>query len=198
VPVEVHRAFAAHKRYPVDVEPLFSRAVPFRFGGVETLGLGPEDLLCHLSVHASKSDLFFIAQKHVRDVERVTRRARVDWKVLVERVEQAGCAAGAYYLLQAANRQFEAGVPSSVLEELRPRGVRRLWLDRYLNPSTFPIYRFPEHNTAQIQWRVAFPLIDNPWRWPGVAFRYSLARFLDWTGGHGGAAISGQRDSKSI
>lgn len=198
VPVEIHRGFASHGRYFADVEQLFGHAVKFRVGRTEALGLCAEDLLCHLCVHACKSDYFFIAQKHVRDVERIVRRARVDWTELVDRLEQAGCAAGSYYLLVAANRQYGAGVPLTILELLRPRGVRRWWLDRYLNPSTFPIYRFPEHNTAQIQWRVAFPLIDNPWRWPGVALRYSLARLLDWTAGHSGAAISGQRGSKSI
>jgi hypothetical protein len=180
VPVEVHRAFAAHKRYPVDVEPLFSRAVPFRFGGVETLGLGPEDLLCHLCVHATKSFFYFIAPKHVRDVERVVRRESVDWEALVRRVERIGCAAGAYYLLRAANQQFGAGVPSPVLAELRPRRGRRWWLDCHLDPAAFPIYRFPNHSTAQVQWRLTFPLIDSPWRWPIVALRYVKARILDW------------------
>lgn len=195
VPVEVHRAFAAHGRYPIDVEALFGRAVPFRVGGVETRGLDPEDLLCHLCIHAAKSDFFFMARKHVRDVERVVRQGTVDWEVVVGRVKRSGSAAGAFYLLTAACRQHGAVIPATVLESLRPIGVRRWWLDRHLDPSAFPIYRFGQHRTAQVQWRLTFPLIDSPWRWPGVAWRYARVRALDWTSARFPADTPEQRES---
>ena len=58
-----------------------------------------------------------------------------------------------------------------VFAKLRPGCLRRRWLDRYLRPETFPIYRFPEQRLTQIKIRLLLPLIDRFSDWPRYLLR---------------------------
>jgi hypothetical protein len=69
--VELHRAYAAYGRYPVDVDGLLGRAVPFRLGQEPALGLCREDLLVHLCVHIAKGFFCWNEPKHLRDIAAV-------------------------------------------------------------------------------------------------------------------------------
>jgi hypothetical protein len=169
--VELHRWLSGHDRYPVDGGGLFARAEEFTFGETQARGLSCEDLLLHLCLHMGTSYFHVIERKHVADIGLLTNKRRVDWPIFIERVRKAGCRAIAYYALLAAKLQAGASVPADVARKLRPGKLRRLWLGRNIDPSSFPIYRFQGHSLKRIKRRMLLPLLDRPGQWSGFIFR---------------------------
>ncbi|MCJ7525288.1 MAG: nucleotidyltransferase family protein [Candidatus Aminicenantes bacterium] len=169
--VELHRWLSGHDRYPVDSAGLFERAEKFAFGETAAMGLGAEDLLLHLCLHMGASFFIVIEPKHVLDIALLTQKRQLHWDVFVERCSQFRLATIVYYSLLAANEQHHAKIPKTVLERLRPGWLRRCWLDRYLRPGTFPIYRFPKQRLTQIKIRLLLPLIDRFSDWPRYLLR---------------------------
>jgi len=185
--IELHRELAGHGRYPVESAALFDRAVPFRFGAEPARGLGLEDLLLHLSIHLAKSYFRNIEEKHIRDLDTILRKAAPDWDAFVARARVAGCAAGAYWGLRAAQAQYGTPLPPGVLASLRPGRLRRMWLWGFLNPAKTPCYRWGHHPTWLVQALVALPLVDPVRRWPEI-----LTRYLRLRGGEIALALSGR------
>jgi hypothetical protein len=142
--VEVHVALAPYALYRVDHEGLFDRAVPFRLGRATARGLCPEDLLCHLVIHAAKSHFRAIERKHITDVERVVARLPLRWEVAIERMRSAGCATAGFFMLSAAAHLDDAPVPRWVLASLSPSYFRRAWLEPWLTWRQFPLLRRPD------------------------------------------------------
>lgn len=171
VVVELHRWLSGHDRYPVDSSGLFKRAEKFNFGETPALGLGLEDLLLHLCLHMGASFFFVIEPKHVLDIALLTRKRQINWDVFVDRCSQFRLMTIVYYALLAAKKQQLAEIPEMVFAKLRPGCLRRRWLDRYLRPETFPIYRFPEQRLTQIKIRLLLPLIDRFYDWPRYLLR---------------------------
>ncbi len=169
--VELHRWLSGHDRYPLDSAGLFARAEKFDFGETPALGLAPEDLLLHLCLHMGTSYFHVIERKHVADISLLIKKRRMDWPVFLQRVDRAGAMAIAYYALQAAQLQENALVPAEVMRTLRPGKIRRLWLEKSIDPGRFPIYRFPEHPLKKIKRRLLLPLLDNPRQWSGFFWR---------------------------
>jgi hypothetical protein len=169
--VELHRWLSGHDRYPVDSAGLFERAEKFNFGETSALGLAAEDLLLHLCLHMGASFFSVIEPKHVLDIALLTRKRQLHWDTFVERCTQFRLLTITYYALLAAKEQQHAEIPEMVLTRLRPHWLRRRWLDRYLRPGTFPIYRFPEQRLTQIKIRLLLPLIDRFSDWPRYMLR---------------------------
>jgi hypothetical protein len=169
--VELHRWLSGHDRYPLDSVGLFSRAEKFVFGETPAMGLGVEDLLLHLCLHMGSSFFFVIEPKHVLDIALLTRKRQLNWDTFIERCTQFQLLTIAYYALLAAKKQQHAEIPEMVFARLCPSWLRRRWLDRYLRPETFPIYRFPEQRLTQIKIRLLLPLIDHFSDWPRYLLR---------------------------
>jgi hypothetical protein len=169
--VELHRWLSGHDRYPLDSAGLFARAEKFIFGETPAMGLGVEDLLLHLCLHMGSSFFFVIEPKHVLDIALLTRKRQLNWDTFVKRCSQFRLPTIAYYALLAAKDQQHAEIPEMVFTRLRPGWLRRRWLDRYLRPETFPIYRFPEQRLTQIKIRLFLPLIDRFSDWPRFLLR---------------------------
>jgi len=169
--VELHRWLSGHDRYPVDSAGLFARAEKFTFGETQALGLGLEDLLLHLCLHMGSSFFFVIEPKHVLDIALLTQNRQVKWDIFIERCYQFRLRTIVYYSLRAAKEQHQAEIPETVFARLRPGWLRRRWLDRYLRPGTFPIYRFPKQRLTQIKIRLLLPLIDRFSDWPRYLLR---------------------------
>jgi len=169
--VELHRWLSGHDRYPLDSAGLFARAEKFVFGETTALGLGLEDLLLHLCLHMGASFFFVIESKHVLDIALLTRKRQLNWNAFIQRCTQFRLQTIAYYVLLAAKEQQHAEIPEMVFARLRPGWLRRRWLDRYLRPGTFPIYRFPEQRLTQIKIRLLLPLIDRFSDWPRYLLR---------------------------
>lgn len=178
VSVELHRAFAGHDRYPVDLDGVFARATPFRLGSVQVLGLGAEDLLLHLCIHMAKS-YFRVEKKHVKDIALVMAKRPVEWRGFLDLVGRARCTAGAWYALNAAVEQYGAVVPEHVTSALAPAGLRRWWLDRFLMNSEFPICRRVNYGIGTVQLAVGLALMDRVDAWGPIALKYARTRVQD-------------------
>jgi hypothetical protein len=184
--VEMHRWLSGHDRYPIDSAGLFARAEKFNFGAVEALGLASEDLLLHLCLHMGTSYFHVIERKHVTDIGLLIKKRAINWPVFLQRVKTAGAGAIAYYALLAAREQEGAIVPAEVMDRLRPGRLRRLWLEKYIGPQSFPIYRFPEDPIKRIKRNLLLPLLDGPGQWvnffvrtAGTKFRMVLRRLKE-------------------
>jgi len=70
-------------------------------------------------------------------------------------------------------------VPANVLRRLRPGKLRRLWLEKNIDPASYPIYRFPLHSLPKIKRRLLLPLLDRPGQWLGFFLRMGIAK-LRW------------------
>jgi len=179
--VELHQSFSGHDRYPVDVGGLFDRAAPFEMGRVKALGLGTEDLLLHLCIHMGKS-YFAVETKHISDIHLVVTKRRVDWDLFLRLARAAGCRVAAYYALRAAVVQRSTPVPRAVLEALAPSNFRSAWVERFVHSDEYPISWPLRTSTVFDQVFVGLPLVDEVWRWPGIALGYAVLRLKDATG----------------
>jgi hypothetical protein len=166
--VELHRWLSGHDRYPIESDGLFARAEGFRFGETPALGLAAEDLLLHLCLHMGTSYFSVIEPKHVTDIGLLLKKKAVIWPIFLQRVQKAGARAIAYYALLSAQWQEGAIIPVEVLSQLRPGKLRRLWLEKNIDPASFPVYRFPEHSLTRIKRRMLLPLLDRPGQWLGL------------------------------
>jgi len=171
--VELHRWLSGHDRYPVDSAGLFERAEKFDFGETPALGLAVEDLLLHLCLHMGTSYFRVIEPKHVADISLLIKKQELDWPVFLRRVKKAGARSIAYYSLQAAQLQQGAPVPVDITGKLRPGKWRRIWLEKYVDPGSYPIYRFPKHSIEKIKRNLLLPLLDRPGQW--LSFFWRLA-----------------------
>jgi hypothetical protein len=177
VVVELHRWLSGHDRYPVDSTGLFQRGETFLFGETDALGLATEDLLLHLCLHMGTSYFHVIERKHVADIGLLIKKRVVDWPVFCERAKKAGARYIAYYALLAARLQEGAIVTADIMDKLRPGKLRRLWLEKNIDPASFPIYRFPGHSIKRIKRRLLLSLLDRPGQWIGFFWRITVTKF---------------------
>jgi hypothetical protein len=165
--VELHRWLSGHDRYAIENNGLFDRAETFLFAETKAQGLATEDLLLHLCLHMGTSYFHVIERKHVTDIGLLVKKRSVDWPVFCGRAKKAGASAIAYYALLASRLQNGALVPDEVMGKLRPGKLRRMWLEKNIDPGCFPVYRFPEHSIKRIKRRLLLPLLDSPGQWAG-------------------------------
>lgn len=169
--VELHRWLSGHDRYAIDMEGLFARAETFLFGETPALGLATEDLLLHLCLHMGTSYFKVIERKHIRDIALLAGKRGIDWPVFMKRVNNAGAGTIAYYALLASKLQEGAEIPDRVLGKLHPGFIRRLWLEAHVDPSSYPLYRFPRHSMKRVKRRLLLPLLDKPGQWARFVWR---------------------------
>lgn len=181
--VEVHRAFAPYRLYPLDYDALFERAVDFRFGGTPARGLSAADLLVHLVIHAAKSQFALIESKHVRDVAAVVNSMALDWPLFREQTARAGCRSAAWVLLGAGARAQGAAVPDEILSALRPGPVRRWWIDRWIARNRFPMLRRTRFPKPLRRILLAPVLADRIGQVLRAAVRFAGVRGKDWVNG---------------
>ena len=177
--VELHRAWADHGRYGYDSEAVFARAVRFRIGKVEALGLGTEDLICFLCVHAAKSYMV-IDVKHLVDLALAIEKMNPNWTRVSERISEVDVRSAAYGYLLAAREQAGARVPPEVLNRFRPMRLKRKWLEHHLDCSVLPLYRFMNHGDFQRKLRLEFALSDSLGDSIRFLARYVKVRVEDW------------------
>lgn len=119
--VELHWRLAANDRPPP--QELWQRAVPVRIAGVDTLGLGPEDLLLHLCVHACYAHRFVLGLRPICDIAETVRHfgATMAWADVEERARRHRWHRGVHLMLRLAKEMLGAAVPDDVLRA-RPSG----------------------------------------------------------------------------
>jgi hypothetical protein len=177
--IELHRGFTGQQRHPGDMDEWFARAQGFNFGQTPALGLGSEDLLCHLCLHIGKSFFHIIEKKHIRDIDVLIRKRPLQWEVFTKRCRETRSKAIAYYCLRAAQGQFDTPIPVAVLATLRPGKLRRFWLDKHLDVNVFPIYRFYGRGAGHARMRLTLPLLDGFASWLPFLVRVAMVKGLD-------------------
>ncbi len=177
--IELHRGFSGLERHPVDLDAWFARAEAFNFGKTPAMGLGIEELLCHLCLHIGKSFFFLIEKKHIRDLDALIRKRSIQWDIFIQRSYETRSKAIAYYCLLATQAQYGTPVPVDVFVSLSPSKWRLAWLDKHLDISVFPIYRFHELGVEHARRRLTLPLLDGVWNWGPFLVRAAWVRGLD-------------------
>ena len=104
----------------IDVAELWERAVAARIGGVQTCVLAVEDLLLHLTTHATYTDRCDISVRTCCDVAEIVRTQEISWPDVIERAGRWNVAGGAYLVLRLAREVFGTPIPPEVIAELRP------------------------------------------------------------------------------
>jgi hypothetical protein len=116
----------------IDTKPLWAASETATVAGQPVRVLGATHTLLHLCIHLAGHSLQ--APMSVRDIAALLdsrQGARVDWQRLARDARRFGVAAMTYAGLQLAARARGARVPAPVLRALRPRGPRRVLLDRW-------------------------------------------------------------------
>ena len=108
--------------YSIDVAELWERVVPAQIGGMEVLGLSPEDLLLHLCLHTSYQHQFAFGLRPFCDIAQVIElyKGSLDWVTLQERARRWNWQRGVYLALLVAQHLLGAAVPAETLAALRP------------------------------------------------------------------------------
>lgn len=140
--IDLHANLDEPRRWRIEVEELFVRAVPTTVNGRETLRLSNEDMLLHLAVHLAKDELG-VSTASVADAARIINRIGVDWQVVVERARKWGCRTACWLALRQAQLVAGAVVPASVVADLQPGRVRRGFLEGLLDLSRVPAFKWP-------------------------------------------------------
>jgi len=179
VAVELHRNLAGFSRFCVDPDALFRASVLFNFGSTEARGLGTEDLLAHLCLHAGKSYFYSIEIKHLVDVARLVGSKRIDWPIFLRKCRSFRIRVASFYTLLAAARVQGAAIPETTLDSLKPSCLRRFWLERRLTTDRFPMYRFPGHSLNRIRRTLILPLMDRVSDWVVFLVRLLWLTMLD-------------------
>ncbi len=169
--VEVHSSLAPHRLYRVNSDELFRRAVPFLFGRTPALGLAPEDLLLHLTIHAAKSHYRAIEPKHVEDVRRVVDALEIDWMTYAQRAAAARCTAASWVMLTASGAW--GAVDREAAARMAPSRARQRWIRRWLSPERFPMLNYPGL-PRDLMRALLWPAMVDSWR-PAAAAAGRLA-----------------------
>ncbi|MFH2108804.1 MAG: nucleotidyltransferase family protein [Chrysiogenia bacterium] len=161
VAVELHRALADRDQFRSDVHGFFQRAQEFAFGEVKVRGLGNEDLLLHLCLHFGKRHFMTSEKKHLVDIALLLKKKNIAWPVFLERTRRSRCRTVAYYCLNAAAQQHGSELPAQVLASLRPMSWRKRFLDTFLDPASFPLYRLQDARPGWRERTVNLLLLDR-------------------------------------
>ncbi len=121
--IEIHWSIARPTSpFRIDVDGLWSRARPTVIAGVKPLVLSPEDLLLHVSLHASFQHRFALGLVPFCDISATLQyyQAEMDWEEVGLRARHWGAGKCAYLTLHLARQLLAAPVPDDVLKALEP------------------------------------------------------------------------------
>lgn len=124
---EIHwNLTAPDKRYGIDPDELWKRAVPVRLKGTDVLAFCPEDMLLHLCLHTSYHHQFAFGLRPSCDIAELLacRGSGFDWAAVLERSERWGWGRGVYMALLLARKLVDAPVPDGVLAQLQPADIK--------------------------------------------------------------------------
>lgn len=175
---DLHWSLTQEGRYHVDTEELFSRAVPYRLGGMPLLRLSDEDLLLslflHLAYHYFEAHLIWLY-----DMKLVIERWPIDWDRLLERAMRFGLMAVVAFNIAFLDKVFPGIVPPEVSGRARPGRLRRSLAAPLLSPSSRHLFRGEERRWNQFL--LGLLAIDRP----ADAARFAagkIGRSLRWAG----------------
>ncbi len=175
---DLHWSLTQEGRYHVDIEEIFSRAVPYTLDGRSLLRLAEEDLLLslflHLAYHYFEARLLWLY-----DMKLVMERWKIDWDQLLARASDWGLAAVVGFNLQFVEKVFPGTVPEEVARHARVGRMRRILVSPFF--SSDPRHLFRGENRRLNQLILGLVAIDRP----SDAGRFAadkVTRSLKWAG----------------
>lgn len=120
-PIEVH--WKVPSLDAVWVEEAWGRTERVKIAGVPAMILSPEDLLLHLSVHASVHHRFGIGLRPLCDIQAVLERHRdaMDWAALSAAAQRCRVRNAVYLTLRVAQEMVGAAVMEEAMRILKPQ-----------------------------------------------------------------------------
>ncbi|MDR4499312.1 MAG: nucleotidyltransferase family protein [Candidatus Scalindua sp.] len=105
----------------VDIEGIWNRALTEEINGTNVLVLSSEDLLLHLSFHASIKHRFnYYGMKQLCDIATTINKNGIDWDKLILNSEEFGAEKCLYLTLRLSKEILDARVPETILQSIKP------------------------------------------------------------------------------
>jgi hypothetical protein len=163
VEFELHWNLAQTRRYSIDVDGLFERAVPLDVAGREVLRLDDHDVVAHLLIHHF-SHYFDRRLKWLVDLQQLERHGQLAWQTVAARVARWNGTAAAGVSLAHLHKLSPELIPDRALAAL-PVALWRRALVRPLR-STHPLELFRGTRDRKVQLYLAAVMLENPSRLP--------------------------------
>jgi hypothetical protein len=106
----------------IDLEALWTSALPIEIEGVTAFRLALEDQLMHVCLHLSMHGFTHLVG--YVDILQIVDTGQIDWDVFIRCVRQRRLCVACYFPLWWARRAWNANVPVWVLEALEPNRLR--------------------------------------------------------------------------
>lgn len=121
-PIEVHWTLPSMGAAGTSDSEVWDRAQQVDIAGRRALILSPEDLLIHISIHASLHHRFGIGLRPLCDIAAITTRYHdvLDWDKVRTSAQRWGLQSGVYLTLLVAKEMVGADVPESALQAMKP------------------------------------------------------------------------------
>lgn len=164
VELELHWNLVQERRYRLEPEALFRRAVPLDVAGRTVLRLDDHDQVANLLLH-HLAHYFDRRMKWALDMRRIAEAPGFDWRIVAERLSEWGGRAAAGMALLHLHKVYPEAVPDSALRLLPVPAWRRAlsWPLR----SSHPLEMFRATRRRPVQLLLAALLLERPGELPG-------------------------------
>ena len=135
VVIEIHRNIVSpNKLFNIDIGKMWERAQSVRIDGIDTKILAPEDLMIHLCLNISYSDLFIGKIRNLMDLSQAIRYygKHIDWDRIIEEAMEKKFTRFIYYPLFLARNILNARIEKEMLDKFKDNSNLRLFEDRLL------------------------------------------------------------------
>jgi len=156
VVLEIHWNLGEENRYRLDIDGIWSRAVP-NAGGTG-LAMSAEDTLLYLAQHFFKHYLFK-RLIWLCDIHEWIGREDIRWDLLIERAQSQSIATFLFYTLKIYEDFYETDLPIRPESILKIGPLRKAVLNGYVR--RFPMFRSVEKENYLRQRIFAFSCIDR-------------------------------------
>jgi len=132
VVIEIHRNIVSpNKLFNIDIGKMWERAQSIRIDGIDTKMLGPEDLMIHLCLNISYSDLFVGKIRNLMDLSQTIRYygKHIDWDRIIKEATEKKFTRFIYYPLYLAAGILKAGIEKEIIDSLKDNSDLRLLED---------------------------------------------------------------------
>lgn len=122
-PVEVHWTLPSMGSFEKDADEIWARGHNVTIAGCPACVLSPEDLLLHVSIHASLHHRFGLGLRPLSDVAAITDRYGdvLDWEQIRTYAREWRLTSGVYLTLHLAKEIVGARIPDQVLRAMEPQ-----------------------------------------------------------------------------
>ncbi|HYB93747.1 MAG TPA: nucleotidyltransferase family protein [Vicinamibacterales bacterium] len=115
VTVELHwRLHLNEQPHHTPLDSIWQRAEPIRVKTLDTLGLGREDLIIHLCVHAASKHTLTVGLRPLLDVRAAVGRGGISWRLLLQRCDDWHARRPVALVLLVTHRLLGLEIPGRV------------------------------------------------------------------------------------